>query len=168
MSSLAPQVMVVGCPQCGTQLQVPAAMGGRQGQCLRCQGVVEIPHAASLARAPQAQYASAQPTAEPDEYALAPPEPTMPALDPSNYAPKKNLPGLPNNPNRPASGGAFSMEKSGLDAGILGGIGLMILSVVWFFGALFFLNTIFFYPPILFIVGLIAMVRGFINSVSDS
>lgn len=181
MSSIPAQLMVVGCPHCGTQLQVPAAMGGRQGQCLRCQGVVDIPHAATLAQPSQSQFASAplpstargpaqqvasQPAApslpfDADEYSLAAPEPTLPALDPANYAPRSY-------PKSDSGGGAFSLEKSGLDAGILGGIGLMVLSVVWFFGALFFFDVIFFYPPILFIIGLVAMIRGLINSVSNS
>ena len=38
---------------------------------------------------------------------------------------------------------------------------MMVGAVVWFFGALFFLDRIFFYPPIMFVLGIGAVIRGF-------
>jgi hypothetical protein len=58
--------------------------------------------------------------------------------------------------------GAFGTEKKGMDAGILGGMGLMLLAVVWFFGGLAF-GIIFPYAPVLFIIGIVAVVRGRFN-----
>ena len=45
------------------------------------------------------------------------------------------------------------------NAGVLGGIAMMVGAVIWFFVGLA-LNFIFFYPPILFVIGLIAFIKG--------
>jgi predicted Zn finger-like uncharacterized protein len=50
-----------------------------------------------------------------------------------------------------------------INGSLWGGIGMMVLAVVWFFGALIFFNVLFIYPPILFIIGLIAFVKGLVN-----
>ncbi|MBN2577776.1 MAG: zinc-ribbon domain-containing protein [Pirellulales bacterium] len=46
---------------------------------------------------------------------------------------------------------------------VWGGLATMALSVIWFFGALFYLDVIFFYPPILFIFGAISFLAGLID-----
>ncbi len=48
--------------------------------------------------------------------------------------------------------------------GIWGGIGVMILAVVWFVGGIIWLERIFIYPPILFIVGFVGLIKGLIGS----
>lgn len=90
---------------------------------------------------------------------LAPSDPT-----PSGHslAPAYNAYASPALGQPDAYSGAFGTEKKGMDAGILGGIGLMLLAVVWFFGGLA-AGIIFFYPPILFIIGIVAVVRGLFN-----
>jgi hypothetical protein len=50
----------------------------------------------------------------------------------------------------------------GIDASIGGGILMMVIAVVWFCGGLA-LDIFFIYPPILFIVGLVALIRGIVN-----
>jgi len=143
-------MMVVTCGQCGTQLNVPVTLAGKQGRCLKCQGVVDIPFSYA---APTSQPMMASLLDEADEYRLsAPSQPTMPALDLSNYAPK--------GPAAKSYDGVFSGENWGLDAGVLGGMGLMLLAVVWFFGGLFLLDRFFIYPPIMFVVGFVACIRG--------
>jgi hypothetical protein len=42
---------------------------------------------------------------------------------------------------------------------VIGGIALMLIAVVWFVGGLA-VNIIFFYPPILFLIGLVAFFKG--------
>jgi hypothetical protein len=59
----------------------------------------------------------------------------------------------------PRSGGF-----GGINAGVGGGVLMMAIAVVWFFGALIFADTIFFYPPILFILGLIAFFKGMVSA----
>lgn len=90
-----------------------------------------------------------------DELRLAPdPNPYAAPATPAsfNFAPAK--------PQKRAADGE-------INGSLWGGIGMMVLAVVWFVGGLFF-DIIFFYPPILFIIGLIAFVKGLINLGSNN
>ncbi len=51
-------------------------------------------------------------------------------------------------------------EVSIMNSGIIGGSLAILGAIAWFFGALIYMDTIFFYPPILFVVGLVALIRG--------
>jgi hypothetical protein len=42
---------------------------------------------------------------------------------------------------------------------MLGGLAMMAIALVWFFGGLA-AGVIFFYPPILFVIGLVGLLRG--------
>jgi hypothetical protein len=53
----------------------------------------------------------------------------------------------------------FGWEHRGWDAGMKGGLTMMAIAAVWFFGGLAF-GIIFYYPPILFIIGLVGFFRG--------
>lgn len=46
--------------------------------------------------------------------------------------------------------------------GVVGGLLMMAIAVVWFVGGLM-AGWIFFYPPILFIIGLIALFKGMLD-----
>lgn len=105
---------------------------------------------------------STNPFADQDggELRLAPAEPTAMG---HSLAPAYNAYSAPLAPNKPdAYSGAFGSEKRGMDAGVWGGLGLMLLAVVWFVGGLAF-NVFFCYPPVLFIIGIVAVVRGLFN-----
>lgn len=54
----------------------------------------------------------------------------------------------------------FRMEKSVLNGGIVGGILAMVGATVWFFVAYIYMDIIFFYPPVLFVIGVISLVKG--------
>ncbi|WP_157637783.1 hypothetical protein [Flexithrix dorotheae] len=56
-------------------------------------------------------------------------------------------------------GDFFAPEKSGLKKGIFGGVLMMVIALVWFFVGLAG-DVIFYYPPILFVIGLIGFIRG--------
>ena len=57
-------------------------------------------------------------------------------------------------------------RRSTAQAGsIAGGLGLMLLSALWFFGGLA-VGYIFFYPPILFLIGLGVLVKGLFQAVT--
>ena len=47
----------------------------------------------------------------------------------------------------------------GTNAGVLGGILMIVVAVIWFFGGLA-AGVIFIYPPILLIIGIVAIIRG--------
>lgn len=57
------------------------------------------------------------------------------------------------------NGGGFAPEKAGVKKGVLGGIVMIVIALVWFFAGLA-ADRIFFYPPILFVIGLYALIKG--------
>jgi len=46
---------------------------------------------------------------------------------------------------------------------VISGIGMMVGAVVWFVVAYQYANRIFFYPPILFFIGLFTMGKGVVS-----
>jgi hypothetical protein len=56
-------------------------------------------------------------------------------------------------------GGGFGLEQKGIGKGVVGGIIMIIIAVVWFFAGLA-ADRIFFYPPVLFCIGLYALIKG--------
>ena len=59
-------------------------------------------------------------------------------------------------------GGFFGAEKKGLQKGVLGGLAMMAIAVVWFVIG-WQAGYIYYYPPILFIIGLVGTIRGAIQ-----
>ncbi len=55
--------------------------------------------------------------------------------------------------------GFFGAEKRGMKKGVVGGIIMIAIALIWFFGGLA-AGIIFYYPPILLIIGIIALVKG--------
>lgn len=78
-------------------------------------------------------------------------------------APPPNPYSSPQFTSLPASGysGSYQRKKEGgfWNGSVLGGVAMMVIAVVWFFGGLA-VGFIFFYPPILFIIGLVAFFKG--------
>jgi len=144
----------VTCPQCAKQLRVPASAMGKQGRCPSCGNIfpLEAPLEAKLVEPP----AAPAPIAEEDgpDYSLAPlpPEPA-PATAVNPYSPS-NTPSASKSYDH-----GFGLEHRGWDAGMMGGLAMMAIAAVWFFGGLA-LGIIFYYPPILFIIGLVGFMRG--------
>lgn len=62
----------------------------------------------------------------------------------------------------PSDKGFFGMEKAGIKKGVLGGILMMGGAVVWFVVG-YQAGYIFYYPPILFVIGVVALVKGLIQ-----
>lgn len=55
--------------------------------------------------------------------------------------------------------GFFTPERKGMKKGVLGGLIMVLIAVAWFFGGLA-IDRIFFYPPVLLIIGVVAIVKG--------
>lgn len=53
----------------------------------------------------------------------------------------------------------FAPEKKGLSNGVVGGFAMMLIAVVWFVAG-YSAGYIFFYPPILFVIGLVGLLKG--------
>jgi hypothetical protein len=80
--------------------------------------------------------------------------------------PRRSRPRLAREDDRPrrrrnevAKGGGGSW---GMNPSVGGGLLAMIGAIVWFFGGLAF-GIIFFYPPILFVIGLVAFIGGLVK-----
>ena len=58
-----------------------------------------------------------------------------------------------------ANKGFFAPEKKGIEKGVLGGVSMMAIAVIWFVVG-YSCGYIFYYPPILFIIGLYALIKG--------
>ena len=58
-----------------------------------------------------------------------------------------------------ADGGAFAPEKKGIQSGVIGGIAMIAIAAIWFFGGLA-AGYIFYYPPILALIGIYAVIKG--------
>lgn len=176
MSTAGEKVSVV-CPSCNKRLLVPGTSLGKQGRCPACQTVftleqmweaeaVPAPANNDLGGFGQSNdvWGAATPAANSfgspsnnsnDDYQL---QPSANNFASNNYAPTVNSAyASPQYTSVPA----YQAPAKGQfwDSSMLGGIALMVIAVVWFFGGLA-LNIIFFYPPILFIIGLVVLVKG--------
>ncbi|MDN5203791.1 hypothetical protein QQ008_20540 [Fulvivirgaceae bacterium BMA10] len=56
----------------------------------------------------------------------------------------------------------FSPEKKGIKMGVVGGVIMMIIALVWFFLG-WQAGYIYFYPPVLFVIGIYAFFRGIVK-----
>lgn len=57
------------------------------------------------------------------------------------------------------SNGFFAYEKKGMKKGVLGGVAMIVIAIVWFVLGLA-ADRIFYYPPILLIIGIVGVVKG--------
>jgi hypothetical protein len=67
-----------------------------------------------------------------------------------------------------ARGPEIAFEKGwfgSINSGIAGGLLMMFIAVVWFFGGLM-VNVLFWYPPVLFVIGIIAVIKGIVDAAS--
>lgn len=182
------QSQEVTCNACSTTLRVPEKYWGKKIRCPQCKETIAVPAGATasagVSKAPSststkapASAATKAPPATDDvdflddsaflddenPYAddAAAPLSAPPRVGKSSKSSKSSKP----DPKAKAGGGAFGMEKKMVGSGILGGIGLMVGAVVWFVLGLM-ADRIFFYPPIMFIIGLVAVIKGLIGAVS--
>ena len=58
-----------------------------------------------------------------------------------------------------ADEGAFQPERRALDKGVVGGLALIAIAAVWFVGG-YAAGYIFYYPPILALIGVFGVVKG--------
>ena len=150
------------CP-CGQTLSADDERAGLPVRCPSCSQTPIVPH--QLWDAPERSVPA------PDAAPAAGAKPWLKGADP---APAQ--PGDPSSPfgfTGPADtarvrdrqvqleerGRGKSVEGGILNSGAIGGLLAMIGAVVWFVAGLAF-DTIFFYPPILFIIGLVAFFKG--------
>lgn len=168
MSQSTEDRVVVVCPGCGKELRLPASARGRRGKCPACQTVFQIPLDTPVWSAGQAR--SAWPSVVQND---SPPLPDgLPAIPVNNAPPPIPVddgstfpdlagepPKLSKLPESSTDSDFFGPEKKGFEYGVLGGVVMMVIAVVWFVGGLM-CDYIFFYPPVLFIIGMVALIKG--------
>jgi hypothetical protein len=90
-----------------------------------------------------------------------PPLPPVPSASPSRQGGARRTVAPPGFAARAAVQTAPKTGIGHLNSGVVGGALTMLVAVAWFVVGIMFLNRIFFYPPIMFIIGLVAMLKGF-------
>ncbi len=73
--------------------------------------------------------------------------------------PHANVPQKPESTNPGEDRSFFSSEKKGIQKGVLGGVVMIAIAAIWFFVG-YAAGHIYFYPPILFIIGVYAVIKG--------
>jgi hypothetical protein len=159
----------VRCPQCGQVLAVPAAVAAAPAATTRKLSTNAVTAGSKRASVPVKAPPASRPVAEVDDVEFIDdaddPYVDLPAPDEDDLPPRQRPRSKPKKRKKirkSSSGGAFGAEKGMLGAGVLGGMGLMAAAVVWFVVGLMF-GYIFYYPPVMFVIGLIAMIKGFIS-----
>jgi hypothetical protein len=125
------------CTECGNANETDALF------CIECGNTLKLPRGT-----PQVNTIA---TSHPSWY--LPPVTTAP--------PQQNSPSLSGTQPQTISndGGFFSLEKKGINMGVWGGVLMLVIAGVWFFGALA-MGIVFFYPPILALFGVYAIIKG--------
>lgn len=60
------------------------------------------------------------------------------------------------------TGGFFGAEKKGMKKGVLGGVAMITIAIVWFVVG-YAAGYIFYYPPILLVIGVVAVIKGLVD-----
>ncbi len=148
---------------CGREFKVKDELAGNKIRCPDCRSILEVPET-------QAEIATA---VEIDEDAPAlPPEPRVrkpqaPRL-PDEYTASRTKAtydseakaerSMPKSKKRESSGSWFPAIS--VNSSIISGLLMMVGAVAWFVAGLA-INRIFIYPPIMFVLGIGAIIKGF-------
>lgn len=149
------------CPTCMTVLQVDANLAGKLSAC-PCGAHVPVPHAngplgipaADPFGFPASNQIGVQPVAL--QSSIPPPQVTSPYRSTGTSATK------PRKRKRRKAAATQTSGNSIFEGEIIGGIAMMVGAVVWFVVGLA-AGYIFFYPPILFFIGLGTLIKGLID-----
>jgi hypothetical protein len=171
----------IACP-CGKRLRVADELVGKRCKCPGCGTVLAIrtpvagdsgPAAAGSARAqaPRPPVRAAAKRLEDEVLDVLPADHSKAAdeydLEPAHQKPrkKKKIRKGKAVPEKTGffHGFDFGFERSASKAGMAAGILMMVGAVVWFVCGIVYMDRIFFYPPILFVVGLVALIRGAVS-----
>ena len=159
----------VAC-NCGRSYQLKEEFAGRRACCSGCGSALIVPHPATsaeeealavlLEEAPPPRPAPPRETGISEEEGPRRPPPRPPQLPRSLAAVREAT-----EPDRPwTAARAERLRRSGpsvsVNPSIVTGLLMMLGAAVWFFGGLA-AGIIFFYPPILFILGIGTMIKGF-------
>ena len=140
------------CP-CGRELVLRDELAGKLIRCPECQAELTVPAAPSAPHHASEPVLDVLPVAVGDPFAARAEEAPAPA--PRRRLDLRDESLAPPKPSAAKGGTGFG----GINAGVGGGLLMMVIAVVWFVLGLL-ADRIFFYPPILLVIGLIAFIRG--------
>jgi hypothetical protein len=154
---------------CGKTLQVKDELGGRRVRCPACSDAVTVPKA----EAPAFEVVEDEPEPEPvrarvvaerrdDDGEDRKRRRRREDDDDDEDRPKKRKKFKSRAKVKKEEHSHFAIEKGILNSGVAGGLAAMVGAVVWFVIGLMN-DWIFYYPPILFVIGLIAFIRGLVE-----
>ena len=132
--------IAVTCHGCKRSMKVKDAFAGQRALCPFCKAEVQVPDQEPTDRAGANEYALVHDERDDRDYRDDRDDRRRPRLNADDEDIRKT-------------------PRRGISGGVLSGILMMLGAVVWFFGALA-LNWIAFYPPVLFIVGLVTFIKG--------
>ncbi len=148
---------------CGRALRVKNELGGRRVRCPSCSSILTVPKLDIEYDAADDSVVDTPSDAEkePDRD-----EPEAPAATAITDRPLYRAPASVKK-RRPASKRDRKKESRrprmvfSINAEVASGLVMIVAAIVWFVGGLLWLHRIFFYPPILLIIGIGAIIKGF-------
>lgn len=162
---------------CGKTLRVRDDLVGRWVRCPACKETALVPEAA-MAPKPAFEVVEDEPAPPPRTRVKAeaaairlgdeePPRRPRSRPDQEYDGPRKARKRNRSRRNEDeAKPGHFATERGVVNGGVIGGLAAMVGAVVWFVVGL--MNDIlFYYPPILFILGIVAVVKGLVGGNDD-
>lgn len=156
---------------CGRALKVKDELGGKKIRCPQCQSILAVPVnrkttddlILEVLPADDEDQMDARKTRRAAVQA-EPPEvlPVRRRADEDDEEPRPRKRSKPSRDIKRRTP-AVTFERGwfgSTNAGIAGGVLMMFIAVVWFILGIVLIDRIFIYPPILFVIGLIAIVKG--------
>ena len=174
-SAEATQVIEISCASCSRQLRVDASAAGKMVKC-PCGTTSAVPTGGPAP--PSSPMPAHDPFGMPVDNDADDPFGSLSSEDgfgnvdgdPFSSGGRYEVDSTPAYMKNPKAGNTKKKKSpsqsssSGADMGqVLGGIGMMVGAVIWFVVGLF-AGVIFFYPPILLIIGFATMIKGFLGS----
>jgi hypothetical protein len=147
---------------CGRTLRVKDELAGRRVRCPGCSTVLAVPKPDIEYDAADISVADTPSDTEKEPSRDEPKEPVCTAI---TERPLHRVPG-PVKKRRPASKRERKKESRPLpmvfiNGEVATGFVMSVVAIAWFVGGLLWLNRIFFYPPVLLILGIAAIYKGF-------
>jgi hypothetical protein len=160
----------IRCPACGNGLTVPeptpvpAAVGIQDPEQDEFEALMASAAVGPNVAAPESHRAPLPPVPPSATVPMAPPP--LAQQQPVSWAPSSTLTYAQAQARQKGKRQPRVVFEQGwfgsVNSGAIGGILMMIIAAVWFVVGLSF-NRIFFYPPILFVIGAIAVIKGLLG-----
>jgi hypothetical protein len=156
---------------CGRAFQVADAHAGKRTKCPACGAALTVPDAPPPAADEDEAYRllADGPDPEPEAapaVARRDPDPAALAAPPSKKTPPAPKPQRLHR-SRPAEEREhYQRPRIYISPGVLGGLASMVLGAAWFFVGMAN-NRIYFYAPVVFVFGLVAVGRGLLGHPED-